>query len=469
MFDFTGTYTDRYQLAMAEAYFLAGRSDDRAVFDYFFRDCPFGGGYALFAGLNDALKALETLRFETDDLAFLKEQGLNADFLRYLSGFRFTGTVRAAIEGDVVFPGRPVLTVEAPLIEAQLVETLLLNILNYQTLIATKASRMRRAAGQAGLADFGLRRAQGPGGHYAARAAVIGGFDSTSNVRAAQDYGLPLSGTMAHSFVQAHESELAAFQAFAKAHPDNCVLLVDTYDTLRSGVPNAIRVGKEMAARGDRLKGIRLDSGDLAYLSRSARRMLDDAGLPGVKIAASNKLDETTIKSLKEQGAPIDLFGVGTNLVIGAPDGALDGVYKLVAVNARPCLKLSETREKITLPGRKQVYRLTDPDGVWLGLDGVAMADEDPPKRFDHSTDPDKRTCIGNNKLEPVLHKVMTDGKVTIPLPDVMTLQARAADRLARLDDAYKRFDNPHLYRVGLSPRLKQARDDLARSMRRTE
>lgn len=246
MFDITATYTDQYELTMGQAYFLAGRQDQPAVFDYFFRKNPFGGGYTIFAGLPDLLAVLADLRFDPADLAFLKAHSFHPDYLTYLKNFRFTGAVHAPPEGDLVFPTRPVLRVEGNLLETQLVETLLLNIINFQSLIATKASRMRLVAGDAVLIDFGLRRAQGPGGYHAARAAVIGGFDATSNVRAARDYGLQVSGTMAHSYVECHEDELAAFRSFAAARPDDCVLLVDTYDTLHSGMPNAITVAKEM-------------------------------------------------------------------------------------------------------------------------------------------------------------------------------------------------------------------------------
>ncbi|MCG8390354.1 MAG: nicotinate phosphoribosyltransferase [Cytophagales bacterium] len=460
---FTGTYTDLYQLTMAQVYFLHGRQHDPATFDYFFRQLPFEGGYAVFAGLEDLLESLENLRFDPGDLAFLREQGFGAEFLHYLQDFRFTGTIYSVGEGDVVFPTRPILRVEANLIEAQIIETLALNILNFQTLIATKASRMRLVAGDRTLVDFGLRRAQGVGGYYASRAAMIGGFEGTSNVRVGRDFNTPVSGTMAHSFVQGYDDELAAFRDFAESRPDDCVLLVDTYNTLASGIPNAIQVGKEMESRGQRLKGIRLDSGDLAYLSKKARQKLDEAGLNYVKIAVSNQLDEKLIKSLLQQEAPIDIFGVGTKLVIGYPDAALDGVYKLANVNEKPRIKLSESIDKVTLPGKKQVYRMLNGDGSFMGADAVALADE---KSHDiavmhHPFDPLKSMTIRDCKKEPLLLKVMEHGKRT---GSALTLQAIAAysrERLGKLPGEYKRFENPHLYKVGLSNHLKLERDRL--------
>ena len=347
MFNYTATYTDKYQLSMSQVYFLKGQKDTRAVFDYFFRKLPFNGGYAIFAGLEDLLNTLDVLRFDKQDLNFLKELGYHPDFVRYLEKFRFNGNVYSSLEGDPVFPVRPVLQIEANIIESQIIETLVLNILNFQTLIATKASRMRQAAEGCNLIDFGLRRAQGLGGYSASRAAFIGGFDGTSNVRAARDYDIPVSGTMAHSYIESYDDELTAFTHFAEVQPDDCILVVDTYDTLKSGIPNAITVAKKMEEKGFRLKGIRLDSGDLSYLAKETRRRLDSAGLNYVKIAVSNQLDEYIIKSLLAQDAPIDLFGVGTSLVTGYPDAALDGVYKLSYSNSKPRIKLSENVSKI--------------------------------------------------------------------------------------------------------------------------
>ncbi|MEX0771613.1 MAG: nicotinate phosphoribosyltransferase [Balneolales bacterium] len=459
LINITGTYTDLYQLTMAQVYFLKGHKDHTAIFDYFFRKLPFDGGYAVFAGLDDLLDILENLHFDEQDIEFLHEQGLHPDFLKYLENFRFEGSIYSTREGDPVYPVLPVLSVEAKMIEAQIIETLLLNILNYQTLVATKASRIKYVAKDRKLMDFGLRRAQGPGGHYAARAAIIGGFDSTSNVRAGRDYNIPVSGTMAHSFIQSYDDELTAFRDFADARPGDCVLLVDTYDTLYSGLPNAITVGKEMEAKGHRLKGIRLDSGDLAYLAKQSRKMLDDAGLNYVKIAGSNQIDEHVIRSLNEQQAPIDVFGVGTSLVTGRPDAALDGVYKLAFANKKPRIKLSETIKKITLPSKKQVFRVLDGNGNFLGADAAALADEKSVDMMHHTVDPLKKLSIDEYHQEPQLTKVMENGKrfsEAVALEDIKQFSHK---RLKQLPAEYKRFENPHIYKVGISTLLKKERD----------
>jgi nicotinate phosphoribosyltransferase len=340
-------------------------------------------------------------------------------------------------------------------------ETLLLNVLNFQTLIATKASRMRQIAGSAQLVDFGLRRAQGPAGYYGARAAVVGGFDATSNVRAARDFGLAASGTMAHSFVQSYEREIDAFRDFARHRPGSCVLLVDTYNTLKSGVPNAIEVAKEMEASGDQLLGIRLDSGDLAYLAKESRKMLDEAGLNYVKIAASNQLDEYVIKSLREQQAPIDLFGVGTSLIIGRPDAAIDGVYKLSEHNGKPSIKLSETIEKITVPAKKQVFRVADDQGQWTGADVIALRGEEKIEKMYAPFDPLKSLDLSQCQTQPILNRVMENGKRVQAPRSLSELAQFTQAQLQLLPNEYKRFDNPHIYKVGLSKRLHQLRNQL--------
>jgi nicotinate phosphoribosyltransferase len=461
MINYTGTYTDHYQLTMSQVYFLKGQKDNQAIFDYFFRKLPFDAGYALFAGLEDLLNALEILRFDKQDMDFLKEQGFHPEFIRYLRKFRFTGNIYSSREGDIVFPIRPVLQVEGNIIEAQIIETILLNILNFQTLIATKASRIRQAADERKLIDFGLRRAQGPGGYYASRAAFIGGFDATSNVRAGRDYGIPVSGTMAHSFVESYDDELTAFSHFAEEQPDDCILLADTYDTLKSGLPNAITVAKKMEAKGCRLGGIRLDSGDLAYLSKMSRKMLDDAGLEYVKIAVSNQLDEHIIKSLLEQQAPIDAFGVGTNLVTGHPDSALDGVYKLSYANGKPRIKLSENMSKITLPHRKQVFRILDNDGKFIGADAVTLADEQEVEIMHHPLYPLKSFSIKKYNKEPLLFKVMENGVRLSKSLSLTEIAQYSRERLQKLTEEYKRFNNPHVYKVGISDRLSNERDRL--------
>lgn len=460
-FSITGTYTDLYQLTMAQVYHLTGKSGEEAVFDYFYRKLPFNGGYTVFAGLTDLLEILQELHFTKDDLAYLKDKGFNAEFLNSLENFRFKGTIYAVKEGEIVFPNEPVLRVEGTMLEAQLIETLLLNILNFESLIATKAARIRSVAGNKILSDFGLRRAQGIGGYHASRAAIVGGFNSTSNVKAAHDFDIPVVGTMAHSFIQSYDSELSAFRDFAANRPDHCVLLVDTYDTLRSGIPNAIIVANEMEKKGQRLHGIRLDSGDLAYLSKQARRMFDDAGLPEVKITASNQLDEFVIKSLLDQQAPIDVFGVGTSLVTGPPDGALDGVYKLAYADGKPRIKLSENLKKITLPDKKQILRILNDAGTFFGADVIICYDENNPILMYHPSDPDKSLSLQGLKQEALLHKVMEKGKVVHPQPLLKEIASYCQERLKMLPQEHKRFEYPHVYKVGISEKLRNERNQL--------
>lgn len=461
MIQYTASFTDLYQLSMAQVYFETGRQNETAVFDYFFRKLPFDGGYAVFCGLETLLDIIETLHFDDEDIVFLRKNGFSEAFLQYLKTFRFSSHIDSSSEGDLVFPTRPVLQVEAPLIEAQIVETLLLNILNYQTLIATKASRMRQVAGQAALVDFGLRRAQGPAGYYGARAAVIGGFTATSNVRAARDFDLQVSGTMAHAFIQSYDKEIDAFRDFARYRPDGCVLLVDTYNTLKSGVPNAITIAQEMEERGQQLAGIRLDSGDLAYLAKETRKMLDNAGFDYVKIAASNQLDEKVIKSLREQQAPIDLYGVGTSLIVGRPDAALDGVYKLAELNGQPSIKLSESIEKVTTPGKKQVFRLSDDNGEWIGADVVTLRDEERIEKMYAPNDPLKSLQIKQYQKQTLLTRVMREGRRTIPKKPIEEIAEFVQKQLQNLPDEYKRFDNPHIYKVGFSEGLHALRNQL--------
>lgn len=456
----TAAYTDLYQLTMAQVYFST-KPDGRAVFDYYFRHNPFNSGYSIFAGLQDVLDILETLEFSDSDMSYLEQHGFESDFLAYLKNFRFKGTIYSSKEGDVVFPNRPILQVEANIIEAQIIETLLLNILNFQTLIATKASRIRYSAKDEVLLDMGLRRAHATGGYYASRAAAIGGFDSTSNVAAAEDYKIPSTGTMAHSFIQSYEEEIDAFRDFARIRPKGCVLLIDTYNTLKSGLPKAITVAKEMESRGEKLLGVRLDSGDLAYLSKKTRAILDDAHLEYVKIVASNQLDEYVIKSLKEQGAPIDIYGVGTNLVTGKPDAALDGVYKLSEYNGDPRIKLSENIIKVSLPYKKQVYRMLDKNGMFYGADAVAMHKEGDITQMEHPFDATKSLNLNAFKHEPLLEKVMENGERILPSRSVSEIAQYSLSRLDLLPDEYKRFQNPHIYKIGLSSQLKEERDQL--------
>lgn len=461
--EFTGNYTDLYQIAMGQAYFREGLADKRACFDYFFREFPFTGGYVVFAGLDDVLEVLENWRFSAEDIDYLASRGFDRDYLAYLSKLRFRGDIHAPREGDVVFPTEPLLRVEGSIIEAQLVETMILNLLNFESLVATKAARMRSVAGDSILSEFGLRRSHGPGGVLASRAAVIGGFDSTSNVYAAQKYGLRSEGTMAHSFIQWHGNELTAFRKFAEAQPEDTVLLVDTYNTLKSGIPNAITAAKEMEQRGARLRAIRLDSGDLAFLSRHARSMLDKAGLDYVKIAASNQLDEYVIRSLRQQKAPIDIFGVGTSLATGQPDGALDGVYKLAMAEDEPRIKISESLVKITLPGRKQVHRYFDTDGTMFGTDGIACADETAPERLIHPFEEHKSMRCQGIRSEPLLEPMMRSGERVNDRRTIADIRSYCAQRLALLPPEYQRFENPHIYKVGISEPLQTLRDGLRR------
>ncbi len=455
----TGLYTDYYEFTMAQGYFLAGKGSTPACFDYFFRSNPFDGGYVIFAGLDDLLKAVEHYRFGPDELDYFAGLGLEKSFLKFLKSFRFQGTITSVQEGEVVFPLEPVVRVEGTVIETQLIETMLLNLLNFESLIATKASRVRLAAGDKRVVDFGLRRAQGFGGVQATRAAIIGGVDATSNVSAAHSYGLEVSGTQAHSWIQSFDSELEAFRKFAEVFPDRTFLLVDTYDTLRSGVPNAITVAKELEGVGKRLLGIRLDSGDLAYLSKHARAMLDASGLPYVKIVASNQLDEYVIRSLMEQGAPIDAFGVGTRLVTGQDSAALDGVYKLSAFDGQPRLKFSENFSKITLPGQKVVRRFLTSEGMFYA-DGIALAEETTFPMIHHPMFTEARSSLKDLPSEALMQTVMERGKRREPV-SVEHSARYAQARLKKLHAEHKRFENPHVYKVGISDKLLRMRTEL--------
>jgi len=465
--------TDLYQLTMLAGYQREGLADEPAVFDLYFREAPYRGSYAIFAGLQPALDYLSTLHFTPDDLAYLDSLGLFPPvFLEFLAGFRFRGRVTAPREGEVVFPGEPLLTVEGTLAEAQLVETTLLNLVNFQTLVATKAARMTVAAGDGEILEFGLRRAQGPDGALSvARAACIGGVRSTSNVLAGASFGLPVKGTHAHSWVMAFPDELTAFRAYADAFPENSVLLVDTYDTLASGVPHAITVAKELRQKGHELRGIRLDSGDLAYLSREARQMLDAAGFPEVKIVASNELDEAVIAAIRADGGRVDIYGVGTRLATCAGDGggALGGVYKLVQIGSRPCLKTTSDPAKATLPGRKRVLRAVAPDGS-LVMDVIDLGDAaGEPFRpgataFD-SVNPQRCKVVPiDSELIECRQVVMEDGKQLIESRSLQEMADYSAAQLKRLPEGSLRLINPHLYKVGVSRCLLELRDELVKT-----
>ena len=453
--------TDLYELTMAYGYLRAGKERDEAVFHHYFRENPFGGGYTVAAGLETAVRYLEDFRFRDDDLRFLAAQTGNDgarlfpdDFLDYLRDMRFTCDVDAVREGTVVFPHEPLVRVRGPILQAQIVETALLNIVNFQSLIATKAARVVWAAKGDPVLEFGLRRAQGvDGGLAASRAAYIGGCAGTSNVLAGARYDIPVKGTHAHSWVMSFDSEREAFAKYAEVMPNNALLLVDTYDTL-DGVQHAIDVGKKLREQGHELMGIRLDSGDLAYLSKEARRMLDEADFPNASIAASNELDEHVIASLKEQGARIDLWGVGTRMVTAYDQPALGGVYKLTALRPHGGawqyrVKVSEQAVKTSTPGMLQVRRFADADMIF---------DELTPEPTHTIVDPldltRRRTIAAAAPFEDLLVPVFRGGRCVYALPTIEEIRARRAAQLGRFHAGVKRFVNPHRYPVGLEAQL---------------
>ena len=455
-----GLYTDHYEFTMAQGYYLDGRAEVKACFDYFFRKNPFNSGYVIFAGLQDFLDMLNNFKFNDESISHLKRVGFDDDFLNYLKDFKFRGTIYAPTEGEVIFSNEPILRVEGNIIETQLIESMLLNMINFQSLIATKAARIRFSAGDRLVMDFGLRRAQGLAAIHASRAAIIGGLDSTSNVYSAYRYDLLSSGTLAHSWIQSYGDELTAFRKYASAFPKNCVLLVDTYNTLKSGLPNAVKVAKEMEVRAERLKAIRLDSGDLAYLSKEARKILNEVNLRYVRIVASNQLNEHLIKSLIDQGAPIDAYGVGTSLITGHSDAALDGVYKLSVVDDKPTLKVSENMEKITLPGTKKIFRFFNDDGKFYA-DGIVLEDEENIKTICHPIDLHKCATVTGLGKEELLHKVVENGETKIKNESVYDISQYAKRRLELLPEEHKRFENPHIYKVGISKKLLNLKDEL--------
>jgi nicotinate phosphoribosyltransferase len=459
--------TDLYELTMLAGYFKKNMHHNPAVFDLFFRKNPFEGGYAVFAGLEPALDYLANLRFSDEDLAYLDSLKIfSADFLEYLKTFRFTGKIIAPPEGTVVFSNEPLLTVEAPLAEAQLVETALLNMINFQTLIATKAARIVLAAEEGTVVEFGLRRAHGPdGGLSEARAAYIGGARSTSNTLAGQVFGIPVKGTHAHSWVMAFPEELDAFRAYADCFPDASILLVDTYDTLESGLPNAITVARELRSRNHELVGIRLDSGDLAYLSRKSREMLDEAGFPDVKIVASSDLDEYLIQSIRDEGGRIDIYGVGTQLATagGPGGGALGGVYKLARCDSHPKLKVTSDLAKATLPDRKRLLRAVDPEGRF-SMDIICRENETvtPEDIFYDPINPTRhKTLPADVRFEEVRRVVMENGRPTLPAENLETMADRCEEQLRRLPNGTLRMVNPHIYKVAISPGMHDLRNRL--------
>jgi nicotinate phosphoribosyltransferase len=459
--------TDLYQLTMLAGYHSRQMHEQRAAFDLYFRKAPYRGSYAVFAGLQPALQYLHDLRFKSEDIDYLASLDIfEESFLDWLSRFRFRGRVIAPCEGLPVFPYTPLLSLEGNLAEVQFVESALLNIINFQTLVATKAARLSLAAAPAVVVDFGLRRAQGPDGALsAARGAAVGGVGATSNLLAGQLFGLPVKGTQAHSWVMAFDDELTAFRAFAEKFPQSCVLLVDTYDTLKSGVPNAIRVAAELREKGFELTGIRLDSGDLAWLSREARKMFDTAGFPQVGIVASSDLDEWLIEAIRHDGGRVDIYGVGTRLVscAGEGGGALGGVYKLVDISGRPTLKTTSDPAKASLPGRKDLYRVQDEQGISL-FDLIALRGESihvGDEVFDpENPERSQRIPVGAELVE-IRRPVMDGGRQLCEEEGFESMAQRCRRQLARLPEGSLRLVNPHRYKVSISKGLLQLRQRL--------
>lgn len=460
--DSLALHTDAYELSMMQTYWKEGMGNRRAVFEAFFRKMPFSNGYAVYVGLDHIISYIKNLHFTASDIDYLKSTDqFDNDFLEYLRDFRFTGSLRSFEEGDFVFNHEPILQVDAPMIEAQLVETAILNILNYQIMIATKASRIRSVVGDQSVMEFGTRRAQElDASIWGTRAAYIGGFNATSNVRAGKLFGIPISGTHAHALVQAYMNDYDAFKAYAQTHHD-CVFLVDTFDTLKSGVPNAIKVAKEF---GDKInfQGVRIDSGDMAYLSKRVRTMLDEAGFPDAKIFASNGLDEKTIQNLKMQGAKIDVWGIGTKLITAYDQPTLGAVYKLVAFENEygemvDTIKISNNVGKMSTPGKKQVWRINDRlDGKSEG-DYITLADEDPRKlsqiNMFNPRFPLQQKDVSDFTARPMLKDIWRDGEFVYNEPSLEEIRDHRIASLAALWDEYKRDLNPEVYPVDLSRR----------------
>jgi len=476
--------TDFYELTMMQAYYHAEVNTGRkqtAAFDMFYRENPCGNGYAVAAGLQQLIEYINNLHFNDDDVAYLRSNGaFGEEFLEFLKTFRFTGDIYAVPEGTVVFPGEPLIRVTGTLIEGQLIETAMLNIVNHQSLIATKAARVCWAAAGDRVLEFGLRRAQGPdAGLYGARAAMIGGCAATSNVLAGQLFDVPIRGTHAHSWIMSFDTELEAFRYYADLYPKACILLVDTYDTIRSGVPNAIRVFEEMRDKGIALSqyGIRLDSGDLAYLSKVARQMLDDAGFEDAFISASNDLDEYLIAELKAQGAQISVWGVGTHLITSKENPAFGGVYKLAALSSRgkpwqPKIKLSEDPIKVTNPGVKKIYRLYDAATGKMKADLITLEDEIVTNDQDLTIfDPLatwKRMTLkaGTFTVRELLEPVFKNGKCVYPDYTVTEIQQYARKEQDTLWEEHKRLVRPQLMPVDLSQRLYELKESMIKASR---
>lgn len=474
--------TDLYELTMMQGYFKNKDQNETVIFDAFYRNNPCDGGFAIAAGLDQLIQYIKELHFDDEDIAYLASLGIfDRDFLDYLKNFKFTGDIYAIPEGTVIFPREPIVKVIAPIMQAQLVETAILNIINHQSLIATKAARVCYAAQGDGIMEFGLRRAQGPdAGTYGARAAVIGGCIGTSNVLCGQLFDVPVKGTHAHSWIMSFPDEYTAFKTYADMYPSACILLVDTYDTLKSGIPNAIRVFTEMREAGIPLTfyGIRLDSGDLAYLSKKARKMLDEAGFTDAVISASNDLDEFLIQSLKDQGAAITSWGVGTHLITAKDCPSFGGVYKLAAIMGKdgkfiPKIKLSENTEKVTNPGNKTIYRIYDKETDKIKADLICLVDEqfnenEPMLLFDPA-EPWKKTKLpaGSYRLRELMIPVFKNGECCYTSPKVMEIREYCQREQNTLWDETRRLINPHKVYVDLSSKLYDIKIQLLDQMSR--
>ncbi len=464
--------TDFYELTMANGYFENDKGKTTSYFDLFFRDIPDDGGFAIMAGLEQIIEYINNLHFDEEDIAYLRDKKIfSEEFLNYLQAFKFTGNIWAIEEGMPIFPFEPVLIVKAPIIEAQFIETMLLITINHQSLIATKANRIVRAANNHAVMEFGSRRAQGyDAAIYGARAAYIGGCVGTSCTLSDKVFQIPALGTMGHSFVQMFDSEYEAFASYAKTYPDNCTLLVDTYNVLKSGVPNAIKVFNDVVVKlGYRPKGIRIDSGDITYLSKTARKILDEAGFPDCKIIASNSLDEYIIRELISQGAKIDLYGVGERLITSKSAPVFGGVYKLVAIEKDseiiPKIKVSENVDKITTPGFKQVYRIFDNKTNKALADVITLSDEVIPENeayeiFDPNS-PWKRKTLTNFTVKTLLTPIFRNGKCVYQVPSIVEIRNRCQKEIDKLWDTVLRFENPHKYYVDLSQKLWDLKNDM--------
>ena len=466
-------HTDLYQINMGYAYFKDGVHERKAYFDVYFRKIPFGGGYAVFAGLEKVVEYLNSFEFTDGDIEYLAGLGYEDSYLQYLKQMKFTGSIRSVREGEIVFGNEPLIRVEAPLIQAQIIETAILNIVNYQILIATKAARIKHLCPNEPCMEFGTRRAhEFDAAVWGARAAIIGGFDSTSNVKAAKLFGIPCSGTHAHSFVQAYEDEKVAFKKYAAAHKD-CYFLVDTYDTLRSGIPTAIEVADELKDKINFL-GIRLDSGDIAYLSKEARKMLDAAGYPNAKVVASNDLDEATITHLKQEGARIDAWGIGTKLITAYDNPALGAVYKLACLedengNMVDRLKVSENPGKLTIPGIKRVYRIINKENGMAAGDYIALESEDVSKeksiKLFHPTHTYLEKEVENFEARDLHVDVFKDGRQVYAIPSVQESAQYFKENKKTLWNEYLRLLNPEFYPVDLSTKCWKNRNNILRKV----